>query len=104
MEKVLMNDQEDILKPMKSNNFSNKHQGGVVDITATLNFESPQNRCDYECHGSAANTKQGTQHLVTHNLNLMTTLKISDLKLHLNQHNTESVGAVNSQRVFGTNN
>jgi len=48
--------------------------------------------------------KQDTQHLMTHNLNLMSTVKVTDLNLHLNQHNAESVGAVESHRVFGMDN
>ena len=37
----------------------------------------------------------------THNFNLMSTIKVTDLKLHLNQHNAETIGAADSHRVFG---
>ena len=31
----------------------------------------------------------------------MSTVKVTDLKLHLNQNNAESIGAAESHRVFG---
>ena len=31
----------------------------------------------------------------------MSTIKVTDLKLHLNQHNMESIGAADSHRAFG---
>ena len=40
-------------------------------------------------------------HMQTHNFNLMSTIKVTDLKLHLNQNNAETVGAADSHRVFG---
>ena len=40
-------------------------------------------------------------HMQTHNVNLMSTIKVTDLKLHLNQNNAETIGAADSHRVFG---
>lgn len=38
---------------------------------------------------------------MTHNFNLMSTVKVTDLKLHLNQNNAEYIAAAESHRVFG---
>ena len=46
-------------------------------------------------------TKEGSPNIQTHNFNLMSTVKVTDLKLHLNQNNAESIGAAESHRVFG---
>ena len=48
---------------------------------------------------SEASNKIGTPYLQqTHNVNLMSTIKVTDLKLHFN---ADTVGAADSHRVFG---
>ena len=86
-------------KPLKSNNFSNKHLESP-DLNKNLELGNDDHLLGLkEQKTSEASNKIGTPYLQqTHNVNLMSTIKVTDLKLHFN---ADTVGAADSHRVFG---